>query len=102
LGIENRKFVICNFVLLRRCVEVRDRLMGTRSEDCGDNGRRGAARAAAVAARKTLPSDEQIRAHAPELITFSPREKTDWGKKRSFLKIYFGHRSTPMVSWWRD
>jgi len=64
--------------------------LGTRSEDCGDNGsRRGAARAAAVAARRTAPGDEHIRAHAPELITFSPRQKTDWGKKRTFFEDLF-------------
>jgi hypothetical protein len=67
--------------------------LGTRSEDCGDNGgRRGAARAAAVAARKTLPSDGHIRAHAQELITFSPRQKTDWGKKRTFFEDLFWPR----------
>jgi hypothetical protein len=64
--------------------------MGTRSEDCGDNGRRcSPARAAAVAARRTAPGDAQIRAHAPELITFSPRQKTDWEKKRVFSEDFF-------------
>jgi hypothetical protein len=24
------------------------------------------------------------------LITFSPRQKTDWGKKRTFFEIFFG------------
>ena len=79
-------------MLLRRCVEVRGRLMGTRGEEFDDKGsRRGAARAAAVAARKTLPSDGQIRAHAPELITFLRGRKTDWGKKCRILEDFFCH-----------
>ena len=66
----------------------------------------GAPGGASVAAWETIPSDEpaftkvtagkQIRAHAHELITFSPRQKTDWGKKCTFLKIYPGHRITPI------
>jgi hypothetical protein len=70
--------------------------MGTRGEEFDDKGsRRGAARAAAVAARKTLPGDEHIRAHAQELITFSPRQKTDWGKKRTFFENLF----QPRINW---
>jgi hypothetical protein len=30
-----------------------------------------------------------MRAHAQELITFSPRQKTDWGKKRVFSEDFF-------------
>ena len=48
---------------------------------------------------RTAPGDEpafakatagkHIRAHAQELITFSPRQKTDWGKKRVFSEDSF-------------
>jgi hypothetical protein len=36
-----------------------------------------------------------IRAHAPELITFSPRQKTDWGKKRGIFEVLF----QPRIDW---
>jgi hypothetical protein len=53
-----------------------------------------------AAARRTAPGDAQMRAHAQELITFSPRQKTDWGKKRIFLKICFNHGSTGLTRIW--
>jgi hypothetical protein len=37
------------------------------------------------------PVGRHIRAHAQELITFPRGGKTDWGKKRIFVKIYFNH-----------
>jgi len=65
-------------------------------------GHCGAASAASAAARRRAPSNgptfTKVTAgkhscpHAQELITFPRGEKTDWGKKRRFLKIYFGHR----------
>jgi hypothetical protein len=39
-----------------------------------------------------------IRAHAQELITFPRGRKTDWGKKRGFLKIY---RPVDNIRQWR-
>jgi len=97
--------------------------LGTRGEDCDDNGAcRGAASAAAVAARRRAPGDgpaftkasavakadeladktagKHSCPHAQELITFPPTQKTDWGKKRRILKIYFNHGSTGLTRIW--
>jgi hypothetical protein len=86
--------------------------LGTRGEDCDDNGAcRGAASAAAVAARRRAPGDgpaftkasavakadeladktagNHSCPHAQELITFPPTQKTDWGKKRRILEDLF-------------
>jgi len=83
-------------VLLRRCVEVRGRLLGTRSEECGDNGSRcSPARAAAVAAWRTAPGDGHNCPHAQELITFSRGGKTDWGKKCRIFEDLF----QPRINW---
>jgi hypothetical protein len=49
------------------------------------------AKASAVAC-KTLadqPAGKHSCPHAEEVITFSPREKTDWGKKRGFFEDCF-------------
>jgi hypothetical protein len=35
------------------------------------------------------PVGRHIRAHAQELITFSPGQKTDWGKKRRVFEVFF-------------
>jgi len=108
LGIRN---LLCGFAPLRHCVEVRGRLLGGRGEDFDDmEGGRGAASAAAVAARRRAPDDGPAFAkatagkhacpHAQELITFSRGGKTDWGKKCRFLKIYFNHGSTGWTRIW--
>ena len=108
LGIRN---LLCGFAPLRHCVEVRGRLLGGRGEDFDDmEGGRGAASAAAVAARRRAPDDGPALAkatagkhacpHAQELITFSRGGKTDWGKKCRFLKIYFNHGSTGWTRIW--
>ena len=47
------------------------------------------ARQAAGGARKILPGNAHIRAHAEELITNLRGRKTNRGKKRSLLKIRF-------------
>jgi len=91
---------------------LRVEVCGRRRGECRDEGtRRGAAGAAAVTARRRAPGDgptyakasafakamadkpvgRHIRAHAQELITFPRGGKTDWGKKRIFVKIYFNH-----------
>ena len=81
--------------------EDNDRDFCFHSRGCGPPGfAEGTARRAAAGAWEGIPSDapafaeapagKQVRAHAHDLITFSPRQKTDWGKKRSFLRFFLG------------